>query len=114
MAFQDPFANPQAYSQTRAPAGVDAGLRAYMLRIYNYMASALALTGIVALVVATNPAIMSAFYAVQPNGHASLSGLGWLVLVAPFGLILWLSFGMQRMQTSTAQAIFWAYAALMG
>jgi len=113
MAFQDPFANPQAYSQTRATS-FDAGLRAYMLRIYNYMASALALTGIVSLVVATNPALMSAFYTVQENGRAGLSGLGWLVLFAPFGLVLWLSFGLQRMQTSTAQAIFWAFAILMG
>ena len=49
MAFQDPFANPQAYSQSQSSVGFDAGLRSYMLRIYNYMASALALTGIVAL-----------------------------------------------------------------
>ena len=55
---------------------------------------------------------MSAFYTVQ-DGHAGLSGLGWVVLFAPLGLVLWLSFGINRM-SATAQAIYWAYAVLMG
>jgi len=114
MAFQDPFATPQAYTQTRAAAGFDAGLRAYMLRIYNYMASALALTGIVALLAANSPAVMQAMYTVGQNGHAGLSGLGMLVAFAPLGLVLWLSFGINRLSVPAAQAIYWAYAALVG
>ena len=113
MAFQDPFANPQAYVQTPA-AGMDAGLRAYMLRIYNYMASALALTGIVALLAANSPAVMHAMYTVGQNGHAGLSGLGFLVVFAPLGLVLWLSIGINRLSVTAAQAIYWTYAVLIG
>src|SRR5205809_792262 len=87
-----------------AQADVDVGLRNYMLRIYNYMASGLALTGIVALVFA------------QSGLYASLARtpLIWLVMLAPLGLVMWLSYGIQRMQASTAQALYWIYAALMG
>ena len=113
MEFRDPFAQPSAYGQTRAVER-DAGLRAYMLRIYNYMASALALTGIVALFIANSPDAMGMFYQVSPDGRAAMSGLGWIVLFAPLGLVLWLGMGLQRMQTSTAQAIFWSFAILMG
>jgi FtsH-binding integral membrane protein len=114
MAFRDPFANPsQGYSRSQAAVGFDAGLRSYMLRIYNYMASALALTGIVALAVASTPALMSMFFVVH-EGHAGLSGLGWVVLIAPLGLVMWLNMGLAKMNTATAQAIFWAFAVLMG
>ena len=59
MEFRDPFSTAaQTYEQTRAVER-DAGLRAYMLRIYNYMASALALTGIVALFAANSPFFLS-------------------------------------------------------
>ena len=114
MAFQDPFANSQAYNQTQTAVGFDAGLRSYMLRIYNYMASALALTGIVALGAANSPAVKQALYAVGENGHVGLSGLGMLVAFAPLGLVLWLSFGLNRLSVPAAQAIYWAYAALVG
>src|SRR5262245_56236251 len=114
MAFQDPFANPQAYSQVGITTSVDSGLRAYMLRIYNYMASALALTGIVAMLCANSPAFMQAMYSVGPNGHAGLSGLGWLIMLAPLGLVMWLSFGINSLSATTAQAIYWAYAVLIG
>ena len=115
MDFRDPFAqgNTAAYASTTA-ATRDAGLRAYMLRIYNYMASALALTGIVALFTANSPAILSLFYNMQDGMAVGMSGLGWLVAFAPIGLVLWLSFGIHRMSTPMAQGIFWAYAALMG
>ncbi len=85
-------------------ADIDVGLRDYMLRIYNYMASGLALTGIVAYVAA-----YSGFYA-----QIAHTPLIWLVMLAPLGLVMWLSFGIERMQASTAQAIFWIYAGLMG
>ncbi|MDE3015673.1 MAG: Bax inhibitor-1/YccA family protein [Pseudomonadota bacterium] len=114
MEFRDPFAQAQAYSQPQAAAGFDAGLRAYMLKIYNYMASALALTGIVAMLAAGSPAFLQAMYNVQ-DGHAvGMSGLGWLVMLAPLGLVLWLSFGIERMSVQTAQAVYWAYAVLVG
>jgi hypothetical protein len=44
----------------------------------------------------------------------SLTGLGWIAFLAPLGLVLWMSFGIQRMSVGTAQTVFWVYAALMG
>ena len=77
-----------------AQVDIDVGLRDYMLRIYNYMASGLALTGIVAYVFA-----QSGFYA-----SIAQTPLIWLVMLAPLGLVMLLSFGIKRMQASTAQA----------
>ncbi len=115
MSLRDPFAKVSTadYSQSQA-AGYDAGLRAYMLRIYNYMASALALTGITALVAANSPAVVSALYTMGANGQVGMSGLGWLVAFAPLGMVLWLSFGINRMSMQTAQISFWAFSVLMG
>ena len=92
-------------------AGYDAGLRAYMLSVYNYMASGVLLTGIVAL-----------FMAQGATPQESLAGqiflqpgiLKWVVMLAPLGLVMWLSFGINRLSETAAKAIFWAYAALMG
>src|SRR5437868_14253711 len=78
-----------------AQADVDVGLRNYMLRIYNYMASGLALTGIVALVFA-----QSGLYASLPR-----TPLIWLVMLAALGPVLWLIRGIQRMPASTAHAM---------
>ena len=75
--------------------GIDAGLREYMLRVYNYMASGLALTGIVAYVAAE-----SGFYA-----SIAKTPLIWLVILAPLGLVMLMSFGIQRMQARTAQMV---------
>jgi FtsH-binding integral membrane protein len=86
---------------------IDVGLRDYMLRIYNYMASALALTGIVAYVAAMGG--RDSFIA-----HIYHTPLMWLVILAPFGLVMLLSFGIQRLSATAAQGIFWVYAALMG
>ena len=85
--------------------GIDTGLREYMLGIYNYMASALALTGIVAYVFAgyleTNRALLH-------------SPVMWLIIFAPFGLVMLLSFGINRLSAAAAQGTFWLYAGLMG
>src|SRR5271169_1060739 len=84
--------------------GIDVGLRDYMLSVYNYMASGLALTGIVAYVAAA-----SGFYAAIAH-----TPVIWLVILAPLGLVMLMSFGAQRMQASTLQLVFWGYSALMG
>ena len=84
--------------------GVDVGLREYMLRVYNYMAGGLALTGAVA------------YFAVASGFYQAIAGslLFWVVLLAPLGLVLLLSFRIQSMSLGAAQSTFWAYAALMG
>jgi FtsH-binding integral membrane protein len=86
---------------------IDVGLRDYMLRIYNYMASALALTGIVAYVAASGG--RDSFIA-----HIYHTPLMWLVILAPLGLVMLMSFGINRLSAATAQGVFWLYAALMG
>lgn len=82
----------------------DIGLRQYLRRVYNYMAGGLALTGVIAYVAAT-----SGFY-------ASIAGtpLIWVVLLAPLGLVMFLSFRIERISLGAAQIGFWAYAALVG
>jgi FtsH-binding integral membrane protein len=85
-------------------AAIDEGLRAHMQRVYGYMAGGLALTGIVAY-----GAAASGFY----QSIAS-TPLIWLVMLAPLGFVLALSFGIQRMSAATAMLLFWIYAAVMG
>lgn len=87
----------------------DAGLRSYMLAVYNYMASGVLLTGIVAFAFANSPYMRLLF-----NEVGRPTGLGWVVMLAPLGFVMALSFGINRMQVSTAKALFWAYAAVMG
>src|SRR3569623_2953344 len=97
--------------------GVDTGLRAHMLRVYNYMTSALALTGVVAYLVANSPPLLNAFYheTMTANGVAlSPTLLGWVVMLAPLGLVFFLSFRIMQMSLAAAQAAFWAYAAMVG
>ncbi|MBL6942404.1 MAG: Bax inhibitor-1/YccA family protein [Rhodospirillales bacterium] len=101
-------------AQTDASVEIDAGLREYMLRVYNYMASGLALTGIIAYFSANTPAILNLLYATGPDGMLQPTGLAWIAMLSPFAFILALSFGINKMQASTAQAVFWAFAAVMG
>ena len=112
MAFET---ERSTWVQGRASAAeIDVGLRQYMLRVYNYMASGLALTGIFAALVANTPALRELFFQVGPYGGASPTPLGWVAIIAPLGLVMAFSFGLARMQASTAQALFWLYAGLMG
>ena len=87
----------------------DAGLRSYMLSVYNYMASGVLLTGIVALLFARGGVE-------SPAAQVFLGGglLRWVIMLAPVGLVMWLSFGINRISETTAKMIFWAYAVLMG
>jgi uncharacterized protein len=96
------------YREMSAPppigARIDAGLRLYMQRVYGYMAGGLALTGIVAYAAAA-----SGFYQA-----IAATPLIWIVMLAPLGFVLALSFGIQRMSAATATVLFWLYAAVMG
>ena len=84
----------------------DAGLRSYMLKVYNYMASGVLLTGIVALLFANSG------MAAQVFGGGGL--LPWVIILSPLAIVIAMSFGQQRMQTSTLQILFWSFATLMG
>jgi uncharacterized protein len=99
-----------------APAGavaIDEGLRAYMLRVYNYMLMGLALSGATAWAVLNVPALQTLFFQVTATG-LSLSPLGWIALFAPLGLVFFLSFRIHSMSFSTAQTVFWIYAGING
>lgn len=114
MEYRDPFSTAQYGAKSQAKA-YDLGLRAYMLKIYNYMASALALTGVVAMFTANSPAMLSTLYRVNETGHlVGMSGFGWLVAFAPLGLVMWLGLGINRLSSTAMQGIFWAYAGIMG
>ena len=92
---------------------IDAGLRAYMLRVYNYMAIGVGLTGVVAY--AMSVLAGSSLSALTPFGEALyLSPLRWVVMFAPLAFVMFLSFRVQRMSVATAQAAFWLFAAVMG
>ena len=90
-------------------AARDAGLRSYMLSVYNYMASGVLLTGIIALLFA--PYARDVLINAAGNG---LSGLGWIITLSPLAFVFAMSFGVNRMSTGTLQLLFWAFAAVMG
>ncbi len=98
--------NRKVMSRAQAEAAaVDVGLRAYMLRVYNYMCVALALTGAVAFFVSTSPTLLNAIYGTP---------LMWVVFLAPLGMVLFLSARINRMSATAAQTTFWIFAALVG
>jgi uncharacterized protein len=100
---------PDKRFMTRAEAQaaeIDVGLRQYMLQVYNYMASGIALTGIVAYLVAATPALTNALF-----GNAIMP---WVVMLAPLGMVFYLSARIQTMSFSGAQISFWIFAGLMG
>jgi len=108
------------HQQSRAQAvpAIDAGLREYMLKVYNYMASGLALTGLVAYMLFQATAVTG------PTGDiVGLTNLGvslytgpmmWIVALAPLGVVMYMSFGIRNMSASRAQTMFWVFAFLMG
>ena len=99
-----------ASGQARA---VDQGLRSYMLKVYNYMASGLLLTAIIAYFAGTSDAFLAAMITQTETG-ASISGLGYVVMFAPLAMVFFMMFKLNSMSTQTLQVTFWAYAALMG
>ena len=90
----------------RTDVAFDAGLRSYMLSVYNYMASGVLLTGIVAMLFARSGA-----------AEAILFGPGilkYVIMFSPLAFVMVLSFGINRLSTGTAQLLFWAFATVMG
>ena len=83
----------------------DMGLRKYMLGVYNYMAAALALTGIVAMLASKSLPLMQTIHGTP---------LKWVVMLAPIGFVFFLSARISKVSTKTAQMLFWTFAGLMG
>ena len=97
--------NPTA-TAGRADVAVDAGLRSYMLSVYNYMASGVLWTGIVALLFAS-----SGLAAQVLMGQGLLK---YVIMFAPLGFVFAISFGVNRMSTGTLQLLYWLFATVMG
>src|SRR5260370_30698452 len=115
MAFSPDYrAYPNQSATTTAV--LDAGLRAYMLRVYNGMSSGLLLTGIVAYVIAHTGA-MDAFYPLMQTSSGRLvrapTGLAYIAMFAPLAFVLVLSFGVNRLSTTAVQALFSAFCTAM-
>lgn len=95
--------NAQSFATERA--GYDEGLRAYMLKIYNYMAGALAVSGGVAYVTANTPALLNMIFGTP---------LVWLFILAPLGMVFFFGAKLHSMSVGTAKTVFWLFAAVMG
>ena len=111
----------QSKTTTAETHVIDEGLRAYMLKVYNYMTSGVFLTGIVSLLLFK----LSGGYNIQVTemgitGTTSIgnmiysSPLAWIIMLAPLGVVFYMSFGIRKMSVSKAQGTFWIFAALMG
>src|SRR5687768_5494524 len=104
---------------TTDQATFDVGLRSHMIRVYNYMASGLALSGIVALALFNIEGLAAVFFDIRvlANGRTAVVGLnvlGWVAILAPIGLLLLTSFRAEKMSLTSIQAVYWAVTALMG
>ena len=97
---------PNAAGVGQESVAFDAGLRSYMLSVYNYMTSGVLLTGIVALLFANSG------YAAAILGGPGI--LKYVIMFAPLAFVMVLSFGITRLSTGTAQLLFWAFATVMG
>ncbi len=97
---------------------IDEGLRAYMLKVYNYMASGIFLTGIISLLLFKLSVVMASdgsITGLTEIGNALYnSSLMWIVMLAPLGVVIYMSFGIRKMSVTKAQGTFWVFAALMG
>ena len=106
------------YTRTAESVGIDEGLRAHMLKVYNYMTTALLLTGLVAFFFGKASIITNDFgqiVGLTGIGQALFgSPLQWIVMLAPLGLIFYLGFKINTMSLSTAQTTFWIFSTLMG
>jgi len=92
-------------SSISSSATRDVGLRDYMLKVYNFMAIALAISGATAFLVASSPQLMNLIFGTP---------LRWIAILAPIAFVFFFSFKLQSISASTAKNYLWAYSALMG
>ena len=110
--------NQRSFTKTVDQAAIDEGLRAYMLKVYNYMTIGLMLTGFIAYFfgkasIVTNE--MGQIIGVTQIGALLFgSPLKWVIMLAPLGFVFYLSARISRMSVSSAQITFWLFASIMG
>jgi uncharacterized protein len=99
-----PYAWNNPASQVTA-AAFDEGLRQHMLRVYNYMGLGLVMTGVIAFLVSSTPALYVPIFSTP---------LKWVVMLAPLAFVFFFSFRIHAISAATAQALFWVFCGLMG
>jgi FtsH-binding integral membrane protein len=110
--WSDPHTTAAPYATaagTRDSAAYDAGLRSYMLSVYNYMASGVLLSGIVALMFAWGGS-----ESIAASVFANGGPLVWLIILSPLAIVFAMSFGQNKFSTGALQGMFWAFTVLMG
>ena len=109
--------NQRSFTKTVDQANIDEGLRAYMLKVYNYMTTGLVLTGFIAYFFgkASVEAYVSGGVILTPVGNMLFnSGLSFVIMLAPLGFVFYLSARINKMSTTSAQITFWLFASIMG
>ncbi len=110
--------NQRSFTKTTDQVVIDEGLRAYMLKVYNYMTTGLLLTGLVAYFFGKASIVTNELG--QIIGITSIgamlfgSPLKWVVMLAPLGFVFYLSAKINKMSVSSAQITFWIFSAIMG
>lgn len=94
-----------SYSSAASRVSYDAGLREYMLKVYNFMSVALGISGAVAFLTASSPALMQTLFGTP---------LVWLVMLAPFGFVFFFTYKLNSISAAQAKTYLWIYSALMG
>jgi hypothetical protein len=114
----NPYRTAQTGFSAYGSAALDAGLRAYMLRVYNWMASGLVLTGLVAYGIFAIPALHALFYTTAQTAQGYTvqvpTILSWIAVFAPLAFVMVLSFGVNKLSTQAAQTLFWVFCGTMG
>ena len=114
MAFGPNNSFDAMRSQVIDRAQIDEGLRAYMLRVYNYMGTGLAISGLVAWLVANVPAIGGLFFQTIGGQYAGMTPLGMVAMFAPLAMLFGAMFLMRNPSAGKAQAFYWAFVAING
>ena len=104
----------KSYTSAVERTSVDEGLRSYMIKVYNFMAGGLCITALVSFLILNTSLIGMFFNINQAAGTVSLSGLGWLLFIAPLIMVFAFNWVVTRGSIAQVQGVFWAYAALMG
>ena len=100
-------------AKTQTGTVIDADLRDYMLKVYNFMAGGLAVTELAAYICLNTP-LLRLFFSVSPSGQISMSVISWLLLFAPFAMIFAFGWVLNRGSLQQVQGVFWGFSALMG
>jgi len=109
--------NQRSFTKTVDQSAIDEGLRAYMLKVYNYMTTGLVLTGFIAYFFgkASVEAYVPGGVILTPVGNMLFnSGLSFVIMLAPLGFVFYLSARINKMSTTSAQITFWLFASIMG